>query len=98
MPAKRVYVEMQKDKHASTCFALKYMCLQNDNEIDNKGKQHFELWIRGNGGNLKKKRFGNKYESSHLQSDECRLAVSQEREVPFEGSFILDSAVMESLN
>lgn len=48
MPAKSVYVDMQKDKppHASASFALKYMCLQNDNEIQQtKEKQHFELWI-----------------------------------------------------
>lgn len=42
--------------------------------------------------------FGNKYESSHLQSNESSLTVTQKREVPFEGSVILDSAVMESLN
>lgn len=62
----------------------------------NKGK-HSELGIKkrqGGGGES----VGNKYESSHLQSSESSLTVSQEREVPFEGSVILDSAVMESLN
>lgn len=55
----------------------------------------FELGIRGDKGNWKKLW---KEESSHFQSGESRLAVSQEREVPFKGSVILDSAVMESLN